>query len=47
MIKDVVTLGGCQEMEIDSTADNPGRTLFHCHRQLHMDFGAMAQFDDV
>ena len=23
-------------------ADNPSRTLFHCHRQLHMDFGFMA-----
>lgn len=26
-------------------ADNPGRTLFHCHQQLHMDFGFMALFD--
>jgi FtsP/CotA-like multicopper oxidase with cupredoxin domain len=23
-------------------ADNPGDTLFHCHQQLHMDFGFMA-----
>ncbi len=22
--------------------DNPGLTLFHCHQQLHMDFGFMA-----
>jgi FtsP/CotA-like multicopper oxidase with cupredoxin domain len=25
-------------------ADNPGDTLFHCHQQLHMDFGFMALF---
>jgi FtsP/CotA-like multicopper oxidase with cupredoxin domain len=23
-------------------ADNPGPTLFHCHQQLHMDYGFMA-----
>jgi FtsP/CotA-like multicopper oxidase with cupredoxin domain len=22
-------------------ANNPGLTLFHCHQQLHMDFGFM------
>ncbi len=43
--KDVVMLGGYQEMEVDFLADNPGRTLFHCHQQLHMDFGFMALFD--
>ncbi len=21
--------------------DNPGPTLFHCHQQLHMDYGFM------
>jgi len=26
-------------------ANNPGLTLFHCHQQLHMDFGFMALFD--
>jgi FtsP/CotA-like multicopper oxidase with cupredoxin domain len=26
-------------------ADNPGLTLFHCHQQLHMDFGFMTLFD--
>jgi FtsP/CotA-like multicopper oxidase with cupredoxin domain len=24
--------------------DNPGLKLFHCHQQLHMDFGFMALF---
>jgi FtsP/CotA-like multicopper oxidase with cupredoxin domain len=45
VFKDVVMLGGYQEAEIDFVADNPGRTLFHCHQQLHMDFGFMTLFD--
>jgi FtsP/CotA-like multicopper oxidase with cupredoxin domain len=44
VVKDVVMLGGFQELEVDFTADNPGPTLFHCHQQLHMDFGFMALF---
>jgi FtsP/CotA-like multicopper oxidase with cupredoxin domain len=44
VIKDVVMLGGFQEVEVDFVADNPGLTLFHCHQQLHMDFGFMAFF---
>jgi FtsP/CotA-like multicopper oxidase with cupredoxin domain len=47
VMKDVVMLDGYQEMEIDVVADNPGLTLFHCHQQLHMDFGFMALFDYV
>lgn len=42
VIKDVVMLGGFQDIEFDFVADNPGDTLFHCHQQLHMDFGFMA-----
>jgi FtsP/CotA-like multicopper oxidase with cupredoxin domain len=45
VLKDVVMLGGFQEVEFDFVADNPGPTLFHCHQQLHMDFGFMALFD--
>ena len=45
--KDVVMLGGYQETEVDFVADNPGMTLFHCHQQLHMDFGFMTLFDYV
>ena len=45
VIKDVVMLGGFQELELDFVADNPGLTLFHCHQQLHMDFGFMALFN--
>ena len=47
VIKDVVMLGGYQEAEVDFLADNPGPTLFHCHQQLHMDFGFMALFNYV
>jgi FtsP/CotA-like multicopper oxidase with cupredoxin domain len=47
ILKDVVMLGGYQEAEIDFMADNPGPTLFHCHQQLHMDFGFMTLFDYV
>jgi FtsP/CotA-like multicopper oxidase with cupredoxin domain len=47
VLKDVVMLGGYQEVEIDFMADNPGLTLFHCHQQLHMDFGFMVLFDYV
>jgi FtsP/CotA-like multicopper oxidase with cupredoxin domain len=45
VMKDVVMLGGYQQVEVDFVADNPGLTLFHCHQQLHMDFGFMALFD--
>ena len=47
VMKDVVMLGGYQEIEFDFVADNPGMTLFHCHQQLHMDFGFMALLDYV
>jgi FtsP/CotA-like multicopper oxidase with cupredoxin domain len=45
VMKDVVMVGGYQEVEVDFTADNPGLTLFHCHQQLHMDYGFMSLFD--
>ena len=45
VMKDVVMVGGYQKVEVDFAADNPGLTLFHCHQQLHMDFGFMALFD--
>ena len=44
VVKDVVMVGGYQEAEIDFVANNPGLTLFHCHQQLHMDFGFMSLF---
>ena len=45
VMKDVVMVGGYQETEVAFVADNPGLTLFHCHQQLHMDFGFMTLFD--
>jgi FtsP/CotA-like multicopper oxidase with cupredoxin domain len=47
VMKDVVMVGGYQEVEVDFVADNPGLTLFHCHQQLHMDFGFMRLFSYV
>jgi FtsP/CotA-like multicopper oxidase with cupredoxin domain len=47
LLKDVMMLGGYQEAEVDFVADNPGLTLFHCHQQLHMDFGFMTLFDYI
>jgi FtsP/CotA-like multicopper oxidase with cupredoxin domain len=44
VIKDVVMLGGYQEVEFDFVADQPGDSLFHCHQQLHMDYGFMLLF---
>lgn len=47
IVKDVVMVGGYQEVAVDFVANNPGLTLFHCHQQLHMDFGFMSLFDYV
>ena len=42
ILKDTVVVNANKTVEVDFTADNPGNTLFHCHQQLHMDFGFMA-----
>jgi FtsP/CotA-like multicopper oxidase with cupredoxin domain len=47
VMKDVVMLSGYQEVAFDFVANDPGMTLFHCHQQLHMDFGFMTLFDYV
>jgi FtsP/CotA-like multicopper oxidase with cupredoxin domain len=39
--KDVIVVPARKQVEVDFTADNPGPTLFHCHQQLHMDYGFM------
>jgi FtsP/CotA-like multicopper oxidase with cupredoxin domain len=39
--KDVVSVARRSMAAVDFVADNPGLTLFHCHMQLHMDFGFM------
>lgn len=45
LVKDVVMLGGYQSMDLDFTADQRGLVLFHCHSQLHMDYGFMFLFE--
>jgi len=42
VMKDVVMVPAKQQVEVDLLADHPGPSLFHCHMQLHMDFGFMA-----
>jgi FtsP/CotA-like multicopper oxidase with cupredoxin domain len=42
ILKDVVMVPARKQIEVDLLADNPGPSLFHCHMQLHMDFGFMA-----
>src|SRR5215469_4775060 len=39
--KDVISVARKSTAAVDFVADNPGLTLFHCHMQLHMDFGFM------
>ena len=42
VLKDVVVVGPKSQVEADFLADNPGLTLFHCHQQMHMDYGFMS-----
>ena len=41
IMKDVVVVPPHSQVDVDLVADNPGPSLFHCHQQLHMDFGFM------
>jgi len=41
VFKDVVDVMPRTKVEVDLVAGNPGPSLFHCHMQLHMDFGFM------
>ncbi len=43
--KDVVVVPAGAVAEVDFIANNPGKTLFHCHLQDHMDAGFMMLFD--
>jgi FtsP/CotA-like multicopper oxidase with cupredoxin domain len=42
--KDVILIPAKSTAEIEFVANNPGRTLFHCHQQDHMDRGFMMMF---
>jgi FtsP/CotA-like multicopper oxidase with cupredoxin domain len=45
IIKDTILVKGFSRVEVDFVANNPGSTLFHCHQNLHMDFGFMRLFE--
>jgi FtsP/CotA-like multicopper oxidase with cupredoxin domain len=39
ILKDVVLVKGFRKIEVDVTPALEGLALFHCHQQLHMDYG--------
>jgi FtsP/CotA-like multicopper oxidase with cupredoxin domain len=45
ILKDVVLVKGFRKIEVDVTPAMAGLTLFHCHQQLHMDYGFKLLFD--
>jgi len=45
VMKDVVLVKGYQKIEADFTPELTGLTLFHCHQQLHMDYGFKTVFN--
>jgi FtsP/CotA-like multicopper oxidase with cupredoxin domain len=47
VLKDVVLVKGFQQIEVDVTPAMEGLTLFHCHQQLHMDYGFKLLFNVV
>ena len=47
VFKDVVLVKGYRKVEVDFTPQQEGLTLFHCHQQLHMDYGFKLLFNVV
>ena len=47
ILKDVVVVKGFKQIEVDVTPAMDGLTLFHCHQQLHMDYGFKLLFNVV
>ena len=47
VLKDVVLVKGFKQIEVDVTPAMDGLTLFHCHQQLHMDYGFKLLFNVV
>ena len=45
IVKDVVLVKSYQKVEADVTPMLEGLALFHCHQQLHMDYGFKMLFD--
>jgi FtsP/CotA-like multicopper oxidase with cupredoxin domain len=47
VFKDVVVVRPKTQVEVDFVANNPGPSLFHCHQQMHMDYGFMTMMQYV
>jgi FtsP/CotA-like multicopper oxidase with cupredoxin domain len=47
VFKDVVVVRPKTQVEVDLVANNPGLSLFHCHQQMHMDYGFMAMMQYI
>jgi FtsP/CotA-like multicopper oxidase with cupredoxin domain len=47
IVKDVVLVKGFGKVEVDVVPTIAGLSLFHCHQQLHMDFGFKLLFNVV
>jgi FtsP/CotA-like multicopper oxidase with cupredoxin domain len=47
VLKDVVLLKGFKKIDADFTPAMEGLTLFHCHQQLHMDYGFKMLFNVI
>ena len=47
VVKDVVLVEANSELAVEFLASRPGKTLFHCHQQNHMDEGFMMLFHYV
>jgi len=45
VMKDVVLVKGFRKIAVDVTPAMEGLTLFHCHQQLHMDYGFKLLFN--
>ena len=45
VLKDVVLVRGFKKIEVDVVPAMDGLTLFHCHQQLHMDYGFKLLFN--
>ena len=45
VMKDVAVVKSRQKIEVDVTPHMEGLTLFHCHQQLHMDYGFKMLFN--
>jgi FtsP/CotA-like multicopper oxidase with cupredoxin domain len=45
VMKDVVLVKGFRKIAVDFTPSMEGLTLFHCHQQLHMDYGLKTLFN--